>query len=106
MSSRMKDIHKSVWFWVAVTATLVVFVLGYQLVSRLRGGDGIGAYARSATLTDSEGNIVNLDAVIGTKPVVLVFYHANWCPYCHSQFSELSEVQDEFEKLCPNAEFI
>ena len=78
MSSSIKNIYKSVWFWVAVTTAIVVIVLSIQCVSRLRGGEEMGDYARPAALNDSEGNLIDLAAVIGKETLVLVFYHASW----------------------------
>lgn len=45
---------------------------------------------------DLTGVNVNLKDLRKKGPVVLVFYHGNWCPYC---IKELSRLQDSLEMI-------
>jgi len=61
-------------------------------------GGWVGKAALPFTLTSSDGKTVDLSQVIGTKPVVLVFYRGVWCPFCHSQMADLSRHRVDFER--------
>lgn len=63
-----------------------------------RSGGWVGKAAAPFTLTSSDGKTVDLSRVIGTKPVVLVFYQGVWCPFCHSQMADLSRHRADFER--------
>ncbi|GAB4455472.1 MAG: hypothetical protein OHK0029_11640 [Armatimonadaceae bacterium] len=45
---------------------------------REKAQEWVGRVAPSFVLPDTEGNEVNLAAVLGQKPVVLVFYRGVW----------------------------
>ena len=61
-------------------------------------GGWVGRLARPFTLPDSHGRTVDLGKVIGTRPVVLIFYRGVWCPFCRSQMDDLSRHQADFQK--------
>jgi len=61
-------------------------------------GGWVGKAAAPFTLTSSDGKAVDLSRVLGTKPVVLVFYRGVWCPFCHSQMADLSRHRADFER--------
>jgi len=61
-------------------------------------GGWVGKAAQPFTLTSSDGKATDLSKVIGTRPVVLVFYRGVWCPFCHSQMADLSRHKAEFQK--------
>lgn len=58
----------------------------------------VGKVAAPFTLTISDGKSVDLSRVLGTKPVVLIFYRGVWCPYCHSQMADLNRHRADFER--------
>ena len=61
-------------------------------------GGWVGKTAKLFTLTRSDGKVVDLSKVIGTRPVVLIFYRGVWCPFCRSQMSDLSRHKADFQK--------
>jgi peroxiredoxin len=44
-------------------------------------------------LPDHDGRLVELDDLIGTQPLILVFHRGHWCPYCRMTLTALSEAQ-------------
>ena len=46
---------------------------------------------------DSES--VDLQALIGEKPTMLLFYRGSWCPYCNVQLADLQEASDQLLAL-------
>ena len=61
-------------------------------------GGWVGKTAAPFTLTSSDGKAVDMGKVIGTRPVVLIFYRGVWCPFCHSQMADLSRHKAEFQR--------
>ena len=61
-------------------------------------GGWVGKTALPFTLTSSDGKATDLSRIIGTKPVVLIFYRGVWCPFCHSQMAGLSRRKAEFQR--------
>ncbi len=61
-------------------------------------GGWVGKTAQPFTLASSDGKTTDLSDVIGTRPVVLVFYRGVWCPFCHSQMADLSRHKAEFQR--------
>jgi peroxiredoxin len=57
----------------------------------LQPGTGVPA----VTVNDIEGRPVDLQALIRSKPTVLVFYRGSWCPYCMRHLAALGEVQQQ-----------
>jgi peroxiredoxin len=43
----------------------------------------VGETLASFTLNDASGEQVELDQLLETGPVVIVFYRGGWCPYCN-----------------------
>lgn len=60
-------------------------------------GGWVGKTARPFTLSDSEGKRVDLGKVIGTRPVVLIFYRGAWCPFCRGQMADLARHQADLQ---------
>lgn len=60
-------------------------------------GGWVGKTAQPFTLTDSEGKRVDLSKVIGTRPVVLIFYRGAWCPFCRGQMADLARHEAELK---------
>jgi len=61
-------------------------------------GNWVGKTARPFAPTDSDGKAVDLSRVIGTRPVVLIFYRGAWCPFCRSQFADLARHRADLER--------
>ena len=59
----------------------------------------IGETLPNANFQNSEGEYVQLKALLGEKPTVLVFYRGGWCPYCNVQLSGLVEIEEDVLKL-------
>ncbi len=57
-----------------------------------------GAPAPDFALSPKEGEIVRLSDFRG-KPVVLVFYPADWSPVCGDQLALYNEIFPEFQKF-------
>lgn len=61
------------------------------------GSVQVGKPARDFQLTDTDGKAWRLADFRGTKPVVLIWVFADWCPVCHGEFRELIELRQQFE---------
>jgi peroxiredoxin len=59
---------------------------------------GPGTKAPSFTLPSTPGQTVSLDQLRG-RPVVLVFYPADWSPVCGNQLSIYNEILPDFQAL-------
>ena len=59
----------------------------------------IGETLPNANFQNSEGEYVQLKALLEEKPTVLVFYRGGWCPYCNVQLSGLVEIEEDVLKL-------
>ncbi len=59
-------------------------------------GGWVGRTASAFTLPDSHGAPVDLSKVIGTRPVVLVFYRGVWCPFCQAQMTQIGKDKAAF----------
>lgn len=55
------------------------------------GGLNVGDTAPDIKLDDENGNSVSLDEKLKDGPVLLVFYRADWCPYCTKHLAEFQE---------------
>ena len=51
----------------------------------------VGDEAPQITGIDQNGTKVNLQEILKTKEVVLVFYRGQWCPYCNRELSKINE---------------
>ncbi len=61
-------------------------------------GGWIGKTAPAFTLPSSRGVPTDLSKVLGTKPVVLIFYRGVWCPFCQAQMTQVGKDKAAFEK--------
>lgn len=59
----------------------------------------VGAEIPELTLRNSEGDPVDLNAVISNKPTVLLFYRGGWCPVCNMQLSGIKTIESELVRL-------
>jgi len=62
------------------------------------GGLKVGDIAPDFSLYNQEGNVVNLNQKLNTGPIVLVFYRADWCPYCSKHLIEFKDRIQEIHK--------
>ncbi len=94
------------WFFKLAPLALPLLLAGSVFAQRPQAimdtadhsGGWIGKTAQPFTLISSEGKTTNLGHVIGTRPVVLVFYRGVWCPYCHSQMADLSRHKVDIQQ--------
>lgn len=63
-----------------------------------RAGGWIGRTAPAFTLPSSRSVSTDLSKVLGTKPVVLIFYRGVWCPFCQAQMTQVGKDKAAFEK--------
>jgi peroxiredoxin len=59
----------------------------------------VGESAPSFELPNARGQDVELNALLASGPVVLVFYRGAWCPYCNAQLRALQESLEEISSL-------
>ena len=59
----------------------------------------IGEMVPNMLLPDANGSIQNVNALIQSKPTVLVFYRGGWCPYCSKQLSGLQTAKADLDKM-------
>ncbi len=69
-----------------------------------RKSPDVGDPAPDATLTDTEGNKVQLSSIWEQKPVVLIFLRHFGCPFCRAQVAQLRSDYARFIKA--NAEVV
>ncbi len=81
----------------ALTLTILALPLGAAPVADTTGGF-VGRPAPAFTLTDNHGKSADLGKVLGTKPVVLIFYRGVWCPFCQAQMSQIAADKAAFVK--------
>lgn len=55
-----------------------------------------GQTAPDFTLPDATGHLVSLADLLGSGPVVLVFYRGGWCPYCNVQLRAYDRALSQF----------
>ncbi len=51
------------------------------------------------SLKSSEGNIINLDSLISTKPTIFIYFRGGWCYYCNLHFDQIHSVEDSLINL-------
>jgi thiol-disulfide isomerase/thioredoxin len=76
-------------------AALLLTLAAAPLCAQFDAGIPVGSTAPAVTISDLEGNPVDLGTVFGKKPVLLEFW-ATWCPICKSLLPELDKVRRTF----------
>jgi peroxiredoxin len=72
-----------------------------QLVERISAGGagstvpGVGEVLPNFVMTDSEGNLVELAALLDTGPLVVSFNRGPWCDYCGLELHALARAYPE-----------
>lgn len=64
----------------------------------------LGAKAKDFTLSNANGDSVNLYALLENGPVILTWYRGGWCPYCNLTLRYLQQSIPEFKKY--NAQLV
>lgn len=59
----------------------------------------VGAGLPEVTLTNINGEKVNLNELVKAKPTLLVFYRGSWCPYCNAHLADLRKIDDDLNKM-------
>lgn len=62
----------------------------------------VGEKLPDGQLTSVNGELCDIDEVIGGKPLVISFYRGGWCPYCNLELKSLEVVADEIRVLGAN----
>ncbi len=58
----------------------------------------IGRVAPNFTLLDTTGTPHNLLETAAERPLILVFYRGDWCPWCQLQMKQLAGIYPELQK--------
>lgn len=58
-----------------------------------------GDKAPMFSLPNAVGNPVSLDSLLGSGPVVLVWYRGGWCPYCNLQLNAMQDILPRIREL-------
>lgn len=61
-------------------------------------GVAIGEQAPLFTLPDATGKPVSLEDLLGSGPVVVVFYRGAWCPFCDLHLRDLQAALPEIRR--------
>ncbi|MDX8362676.1 MULTISPECIES: peroxiredoxin-like family protein [Bacillaceae] len=65
----------------------------------IANGLTVGDKARDFTLTNANGNQVNLYEELTKGPIILTFYRGSWCPYCNRQLRAYEEILPDIKKI-------
>ncbi|MGM7681312.1 peroxiredoxin-like family protein [Cytobacillus sp. Hm23] len=65
----------------------------------IANGLAVGHKARDFTLTNANGNQVNLYEELTKGPIILTFYRGSWCPYCNRQLRAYEEILPDIKKI-------
>ncbi len=82
-------------FWLSVLSAWMVLTAGAVDVKPLLISEPVPEVELKTTV----GQTVNLRAMAGKQPLLIVFYRGSWCPYCSRHLAELQEIQPELSKL-------
>ncbi len=55
----------------------------------------VGTAVPTFTLYNTDGQAYSLADIPPDKPLILVFYRGDWCPYCQLQMHQLSQVYSD-----------
>jgi peroxiredoxin len=58
----------------------------------------IGRIAPNFTLVDTTGTSHTLLQAAAERPIILVFYRGDWCPWCQIQMKQLAGVYQELQE--------
>lgn len=58
-----------------------------------------GTKIPDVTLTDINGNTVDLLNRVSGKSAILIFYRGGWCPFCNLQLSQIQKIDSDLVAL-------
>lgn len=79
---------------VAVAYTFWYSRLGREASAALE----VGAQLPVLRFENDDGTEVTSEHLLGTGPLLLMFYRGNWCPFCNAQIREIAERYRELEE--------
>ena len=59
----------------------------------------IGDELPDVTLKTMKDEDFNLKTQLTNQPTIIIFYRANWCPYCMTHLSDLQDYEKQYIKL-------
>lgn len=59
----------------------------------------IGEKIPAVNIPAADGRLFDLNAAIGQKPTILIFYRGGWCPFCNRELSGIQSIQAELVKM-------
>jgi peroxiredoxin len=62
----------------------------------------VGKKIPSVSFTNADGKVVSIDKFYQSRPVVLIFYRGNWCPFCDLTLRAYNKHTSQFEKAGVN----
>lgn len=65
-------------------------------INPLAVGASIPADSKVLTI---DGEVLDLNAAVASKPTVLIFYRGGWCPYCNAHLRELQKSVPELQEM-------
>lgn len=74
---------------------------GIRLVEQsgvLEAALNIGDKAPNFTLPNAAGEKVELESLLASGPVVMIWYRGEWCPYCNIQLEDIQSHIEEFKE--------
>jgi peroxiredoxin len=72
-------------------------------IQHLRDGEGapsmldVGDRAPSIVLANATGDIVDVDQMLASGPVILTFYRGGWCPFCNLELRAYQAVLPQIQ---------
>ncbi len=58
---------------------------------------GVGMDLPDVRVHNSQGEAVNLQEMVRSKPTVVIWYRGRWCKYCRGHLAQLQEIVDDLE---------
>ncbi|MDX2195549.1 MAG: peroxiredoxin-like family protein [Cytophagales bacterium] len=58
----------------------------------------VGKKVPDVIFKDTKDQDISLKDIYAQKPVLLIFFRGNWCPYCNAHLSELQKIEQEVLK--------
>ncbi|WP_028583611.1 TlpA family protein disulfide reductase [Desulfogranum mediterraneum] len=75
-----------------ISALLLFLLLLPCTVMAVQLGDRLQSFNQQ----DMDGKTINMDEIIGKKPVMLVFW-ASWCPSCKTEVPKVNRLKEQYQ---------